>query len=93
MERGDVGVPSNGRRNRRSQNVKRKGPARRVKHTLALGSLVAYSKTVDERFDDLDVVHVEQHHPIPRWWWITTALMAAVLMTGVRWLAGKIGLA
>ncbi len=68
-------------------------PGRRVKHALALGSLVVFSKIVEESFDDLQVVHVEQQHPIPRWWWITTALMAAALMAGVKWLAIKMGFA
>ncbi len=79
--------------NRRRKSRKGQIPTRRVKHALALGSLLTYSRIVDERFDDLQVVHVEQHHPIPRWWWITTALMSAALMTGVKWFAAKIGLA
>jgi hypothetical protein len=91
--RGNAKARVNGSRKRKSQKGKANGPTRRVKHALSLGTLIEYSKTVDERFDDLDVVHIEQHHPIPRWWWITTALMSAGLLTGVKFLSTLFGIA
>lgn len=93
MKRGNDELRVNGHDRGTGSKARLKRQTRRVRHRLTLGSLLVYAKTVEEPFDDLAVVHVEQHqhHPIPRWWWITTAMMSAALLSGVRWLGGLIG--
>jgi hypothetical protein len=62
-----------------------KQPRRRVHHKLSLGTLVKYSKITEDSFADLSVVHVEEHHPLPRWWLLSTSLMGASIVAILKW--------
>jgi hypothetical protein len=93
MVRGGGARKARTRTERPEPHRKRYGrrPKRRTRHELQLGPFVAYSCVIEEDFEDLSVIRIEEDRQI-RWArWFATAVLGSVLLVARKWFTSWLG--